>query len=71
MIECECVEEKLKKRKKRKKKMRKNYTERADLLAYREVRIYIKEKRGEKLVNDKMMRKEREKILGERGEKNY
>lgn len=24
--------------------MRKNYTERADLLAYREVRIYIKEK---------------------------
>lgn len=65
----ECVEEKLKKRKK-KKKMRKNYTERADLLAYREVRIYIKEKREEKLVNDKTMRKEREKFRRKR-RKNY
>lgn len=56
----ECVEEKLKREKKiKKKKMRKNYTERADLLAYREVRIYIKEKE-KKLVNDKR---------GERGEK--
>lgn len=44
----ECVEEKLKREKKiKKKKMRKNYTERADLLAYREVRIYIKEKEKE------------------------
>lgn len=48
----ECVEEKLK----REKEMRKNYTERADLLAYREVRIYIKKKR---LVNDKVERREK------------
>lgn len=40
----ECVEEKLK----REKEMRKNYTERADLLAYREVRIYIKKKKTSK-----------------------
>lgn len=48
----ECVEEKLRREKKKikkKKKMRKNYTERADLLAYREVRIlYIKEKERKK-----------------------
>lgn len=50
--------------------MRKNYTERVDLLAYREVRIYIKEKREEKLVNDKTMRKEREKFRRKR-RKNY
>ena len=31
--------------------MRKNYTESADLLAYREVRIYINEEK--RLVNDK------------------
>lgn len=47
----ECVEEKLK----RVKEMRKNYTERADLLAYREVRIYIKKR----LVNDKVERREK------------
>ena len=35
----------------REKKMRKNYTESADLLAYREVRIYINEEK--RLVNDK------------------
>lgn len=35
--------------------MRKNYTERADLLAYREVRIYIKKR----LVNDKVERREK------------
>lgn len=48
----ECVEEKLRREKKKikkKKKMRKNYTERADLLAYREVRIlYIKQKERKK-----------------------
>lgn len=47
-----CVEEKLKRDKKKEEREReKNYTERADLLVYREVRIYIK-KKG-RLVNDK------------------